>query len=552
MSKVKDLTGQKFNHLTVKSRGEDYIDSKGIHIVQWWCECDCGNTELVLVPRNNLKSGHTKSCGCLKNQPSSRFIDFTGQQIGRWHVVNRVGNNQYGHTQWNCWCDCEENLPYEERNFHILGTSQLTSGRTLSCGCYAKELLSITKKDNKYKLQDHSVDNDNFWAYKVGDVVKTKLGEITITKRYYENGGVIKKSSGKYYYYTCNVCDYETSDKDIMHESNLKKGHGCPCCAGRAVTHTSKTTIANQAPWLIPFLTNKEDAYKYGIGSGKIISTTCINCGFTEGKIVSSIYHSGYHCKCCDDGYSIPEKFIMSLLEQLNIKYIPQLSKKDFIWIGKYRYDFYLPDYNMIIETHGAQHYYESFGVFGSSKSLKEIQKNDKLKKQLALENGIDKYIIIDARSSQKEWLKNEVKKSLVCFDLSHIDYKKCMEFALRTRVKEICNDYNNSDLCIVELADKYSLHSTTIRKYLKQGTELNWCNYNTKEEVFRSRKINKKCRKLKAYKDNECLGEFNSVISFTEHVFDKYHVKISPAAFASVCLGKHTHTKGFKGNYIN
>lgn len=60
MAKAKDLTGQKFNHLIVKYRGEN--DSSG-HI-RWWCECDCGNPKLVLVESYHLKTGHTKSCGC--------------------------------------------------------------------------------------------------------------------------------------------------------------------------------------------------------------------------------------------------------------------------------------------------------------------------------------------------------------------------------------------------------------------------------------------------------------------------------------------------------
>lgn len=30
----------------------------------WKCQCDCGNT--TVVPSDKLKSGHTKSCGCLR------------------------------------------------------------------------------------------------------------------------------------------------------------------------------------------------------------------------------------------------------------------------------------------------------------------------------------------------------------------------------------------------------------------------------------------------------------------------------------------------------
>ena len=60
MGKVKDLTGQKFGRLTVLYRGEDNIH----HKAQWWCKCNCGNDNLILIVGCNLTSGNTKSCGC--------------------------------------------------------------------------------------------------------------------------------------------------------------------------------------------------------------------------------------------------------------------------------------------------------------------------------------------------------------------------------------------------------------------------------------------------------------------------------------------------------
>lgn len=69
MSKFIDLTGIKFNHLTVVKRGEDLIKKNGKHEVRWLCECDCGNPDYVLVLAYNLKNSNTQSCGCehLKN-----------------------------------------------------------------------------------------------------------------------------------------------------------------------------------------------------------------------------------------------------------------------------------------------------------------------------------------------------------------------------------------------------------------------------------------------------------------------------------------------------
>lgn len=64
MGKFKDLTGQKFGRLTVVKQGDTARNGD----IRWWCQCDCGNVELVLVRTYHLNSGHTKSCGCLRNE----------------------------------------------------------------------------------------------------------------------------------------------------------------------------------------------------------------------------------------------------------------------------------------------------------------------------------------------------------------------------------------------------------------------------------------------------------------------------------------------------
>lgn len=63
MGKFIDLTGKRFGRLVVLRRGENERFSNGGIAVRWLCQCDCGN--LVLTRAQALKSGKTKSCGCL-------------------------------------------------------------------------------------------------------------------------------------------------------------------------------------------------------------------------------------------------------------------------------------------------------------------------------------------------------------------------------------------------------------------------------------------------------------------------------------------------------
>ena len=61
MGVIKDLTGQKFGRLTVvKQNGH-----KGKKVA-WLCRCDCGN--YTTVTGSELKTGGTKSCGCINKE----------------------------------------------------------------------------------------------------------------------------------------------------------------------------------------------------------------------------------------------------------------------------------------------------------------------------------------------------------------------------------------------------------------------------------------------------------------------------------------------------
>jgi len=55
-----DISGQKFGRLIALTATEKRQHSR----VVWLCQCDCG--EEIEVGAGHLKSGNTKSCGCLR------------------------------------------------------------------------------------------------------------------------------------------------------------------------------------------------------------------------------------------------------------------------------------------------------------------------------------------------------------------------------------------------------------------------------------------------------------------------------------------------------
>ena len=83
-----NLIGQKFGRLTV-------VEFCGVsnHKARWKCVCDCGLT--VIAPANNLRSGNTKSCGCLRREMTAKR--------GKANTVH--GNSHDNRTRlYSIWC----------------------------------------------------------------------------------------------------------------------------------------------------------------------------------------------------------------------------------------------------------------------------------------------------------------------------------------------------------------------------------------------------------------------------------------------------------------
>lgn len=79
----KDLTGQRFGRLLVVG----LVDSPaGSNIAtKWKCQCDCGN--VVEVQSANLKSGCSRSCGCLQKELAANKHKTHGQTGTRLYVI---------------------------------------------------------------------------------------------------------------------------------------------------------------------------------------------------------------------------------------------------------------------------------------------------------------------------------------------------------------------------------------------------------------------------------------------------------------------------------
>jgi hypothetical protein len=340
------------------------------------------------------------------------------------------------------------------------------------------------------------------------------------------------------YLWDCPKCN---SEYDMSVSLRVLQNYNCPYCAGMRVNHTNClwTTHPEFAMLLeIPYI-----GYEITHGSRKKEHFKCKECGNVQAKTVNDVIKKGYNCSSCSDGISYPEKIMISMLDQLKIKFE---KEKIFNWSikenNKYiRYDFYLPHLNLIIEMNGIQHYKESFKNLGG-RSFEEEKENDDYKKRLAIDNGVNRYIIIDCKESKINYIKNNIIKSDLSFefDLSKINWLQCHEFSCRTLVKTACDLWKNELKNTKWISEKLNISRNTVVKYLKQGSVLNWCDYDSNTEIMKHAK-----RQIVQ------LSLENKILKIWDSLTDaSIYLKINKSSICGVSKGKQKTAGGYKWMY--
>ena len=124
--------------------------------------------------------------------------------------------------------------------------------------------------------------------------------------------------------------------------------------------------------------------------NGRIVYKCKCDCGNEVNVLANSL--TTYHTLSCGCLVSYWNMYIQQFLEKNKIRYKSEYT----IFIGNdyYRYDFYLPQYNLFIEYDGQQHYEPARFHGGNNEKnihvLKKIQEHDKIKNKYCEENNIN------------------------------------------------------------------------------------------------------------------------------------------------------------------
>lgn len=141
MSQTKDEIGNIYGYLTVIERAPNSKDGRAM----WKCKCKCGNE--VIVSGKHLRSGNTKSCGCLKKERiresrKNKHKDMLGRTYGYLTVLDYgdYAIRPDGRHDQMMICKCE-----------LCGTItqvrayDLKLGNQISCGCINSKGNTVIK-----------------------------------------------------------------------------------------------------------------------------------------------------------------------------------------------------------------------------------------------------------------------------------------------------------------------------------------------------------------------------------------------------------------------
>lgn len=102
MPKLIDLTGQQFGDLLVLERGENIKEGNSSR-PGWICKCLlCG--KIKTINGRNLRQGKSTTCGCIRG--GKLFKNEIGNKYGKLTVIERAENDVRGMAHWVCECEC--------------------------------------------------------------------------------------------------------------------------------------------------------------------------------------------------------------------------------------------------------------------------------------------------------------------------------------------------------------------------------------------------------------------------------------------------------------
>lgn len=194
---------------------------------------------------------------------------------------------------------------------------------------------------------------------------------------------IIKKGKQAY-----AVCECECGTVKDVRVLNILYGYSKDCgCGRKAMLRETRTkNLVGQKFGKLTVVELLKDSNKF---NRRMYRCKC-DCG--NEIVTSSICLTGGSTRSCGCLVSYWNMYIDKWLTSKRIKHIPEYPV--IIDGTRYKYDFYLPDYNCCIEYDGEQHYrpsrYCGANVEKNQELFKKTQEHDMIKNEYCKNNNID------------------------------------------------------------------------------------------------------------------------------------------------------------------
>ena len=221
--------------------------------------------------------------------------------------------------------------------------------------------------------------------YNEGDIVGD-FG-VRMVKRLY------KKSPRTWYAeFECPYCHniFIARINDVS--SNRTKSCGClhreqAKINGRKAKISLMHNLQGQRFGYLEVVEEADEKYRKKYRNGIVWKCFCHLCNRECYMSQESLHKGAQSCGCL---VSKGEERIASLLQELDIFFVPQYSPEDLVNIftnRRFRFDFYIPSYSTILEYDGIQHY--KISGWNTKEKFFQIQQYDEIKNNYCKRNGL-------------------------------------------------------------------------------------------------------------------------------------------------------------------
>lgn len=325
----------------------------------------------TLVMTQNQIEISSKTLQELKRLFLEKNLDYTPLTV----FFEKIGNQEKKRVSLRCNLHKDEN----GKNYEFIKSAyknEVFSGTKLCPGC-----LSIIQKQNSNIPFDDL--NKRLRESENGIVAENHyiIGYISKDDR---RNNVVQLG--------CNVLNHNDPFSQIV--TDIGKKNGCPECAKIRSPRKKAEDFKQEVEQKLKFY-QLDQLFKYNVKidriKNKVIKRIKLNftCNLCDNPIWADMSRiDRMSCKNCNPRKSLGERKIQNFLLSNKIKFETQKKYRDCKNYHSLPFDFYLPEYKILIEFDGKQHYEPIEYLGGVTQFFKTI-KNDQIKNSYCEKNKI-------------------------------------------------------------------------------------------------------------------------------------------------------------------